>query len=60
MGGGWGKGTAKYGRDSYAIPPFNYNKSSKDGSFAHSFTLVPAKNAKQFKPVLGGGKGTAK
>ena len=36
---------------------FNYSKIVRDGWFLMSFMYVPAKNAKQFKPLLEGGRG---
>ena len=41
------------GRDSIAIPTSNYSLFTMDGWFVISFSRVPTKNAKPFKPLLG-------
>ena len=40
--------------DSVAIPSSNYSLRTRDGWFVISFSHVPAKNAKPFKPAVGG------
>ena len=50
----------KVQRDSDAIPSSNYSQSIRDGWFVVSFSHVPEKNAKPFKPLSGGGGNEAK
>ena len=56
MGVSGGKGTVKERRDSVAIPPSNYSQCILDSWFVISLSPVSAKNAKLFKPLLGGGE----